>query len=252
MTIKFITNEPVAFIPEERALVIAELHLGLEHELFKKGIIIPPQRIKFQETLNIISKMTKAKILIILGDIKHKVPGITIREETEIPKLLEFLEEKFRVILVKGNHDAGVEEIIPKRIKIYGSRGFRLGKYGFFHGHAWPSKNLMKCDLLFMSHIHPCVEFRDRLGYKIIEQVWVSGAINKELVKKRYKIKKTGGLKIIILPTFNKLLGGLAINTTIEEDLIGPILKNKFLDINSCKLYLLDGTYIDIVKKLRA
>jgi len=121
-TIKFITNQPAAFIQEEKALVIAELHLGLEHDLFKKGITIPPQREKFQERLNEISKITRAKTLIILGDIKHKVPGMSKIEEKELSKFLDWLKENFKVILVKGNHDDEIEEVIPREIKVYGSK----------------------------------------------------------------------------------------------------------------------------------
>lgn len=240
--IKFLTDYPALSIVEKKILVIADLHLGLEYELYKSGIIIPSQAEKFQKIMDKLVQMSKAKTLVILGDIKHKVPGISLREEKEIPKLLEYLLSKVRVICCKGNHDDFIEEIIPKEVKIYSSRGFKLGKYGFFHGHAWPSKKLMQCDYLFFGHIHPTIEFVDRFGYRAIEQVWVRGKLEESLVKKRYKIKKVGKLETIILPTFNHLLGGIALNRIVEEELIGPLLANKFFDIDKATTYLLDGT----------
>lgn len=250
MTIKFITDHPALFISDKRILVVADLHIGLEYELYKKGIVISPQAEKFQKVLDRLIKITKVKTLLIIGDIKHKVPGISYREEKEIPKLLNHLTEKVQVILVKGNHDTLLRGIIPKEVKVCSSRGLKIGKYGFFHGHAWPYKKLMRCDYLFMAHTHPAIEFKDKLGYRSIEQIWIRGGMGKGLVKKKYKIKKTGELQTTILPTFNRLLGGVALNRMLDEELIGPVLTNKFLDIEKSKAYLLDGTFLGNIKRL--
>ena len=251
MSIRFLTDYPALFITDMRMLVIADLHLGLEHQLYKSGIIIHPQSEKFQKIIDELIKMTKAKTLVILGDIKHEVPGISHREEKEIPKLFNHLIEKIKIICCKGNHDTYLEEILPKEVKIYSSRGFKLGKYGFFHGHAWPSKKLLQCYYLFMSHIHPAIEFRDKLGYRAIEPIWVRGKLNQELVKKKYEIKKCGKLETIILPVFNRLLGGVALNTTAKKELIGPLLANRIFDLESSEAYLLDGTFLGAIENLR-
>lgn len=251
MVTRFIVDYPALFISEIKTLVIADLHLGLEHQLYQNGIIIAPQAEKFKKTIDKLIDLTKAKTLIILGDIKHKVPGISFRELKEIPKLLNPLIEKIDVILTKGNHDVELKDLIPKSMKVYGSRGFKLGKYGFFHGHAWPSKQLMQCDKLFMAHIHPAIEFKDKFGFRAIEQVWVRGKLNKELVKKKYRIKKTGKLQAIILPAFNRILGGIALNTIVKDEYIGPLLANRILDVDKSKAYLLDGTFLGQIRKLR-
>ncbi|MEM7824957.1 MAG: metallophosphoesterase [Candidatus Aenigmatarchaeota archaeon] len=244
MSIKLLTDYPALFIPEEKILVISDLHIGLEHQLYQDGIIIPSQSEKFKKIIDRLIQITDAKTLIILGDIKHKVPGISFREEKEIPKLLEHLVEKVKVILTLGNHDTELKGLIPKGMRIYSSRGLKIGKYGFFHGHAWPSKKLMICDYLFMGHIHPCVEFVDRFGYRSLEEIWVKGKLDENLIKKRYEINKVGKLRIIILPAFNHLLGGIALNRVVEEELIGPLLANKFFDIRKAKAYLIDGTFL--------
>ncbi len=248
--IRFIRDYPALFIPKEKILVIADLHLGLEHEFFKAGIVIPPQSEKFKKLIDSLIKQTKARTLIILGDIKHKVPGISFREMKEIPKLFLHLVKEIKVVCVKGNHDDNISSLLPKEVKIFSSRGFRIDKYGFFHGHAWPSRKLMQCDYLFMGHVHPCLEFRDSFGYRSIEQVWLKGELDKNLVKKKYKIKKTGKLETIILPAFNKLLGGAAVNKVANKGLIGPLLANNFLIVRKSKAYLLDGTYIGNVGKI--
>lgn len=251
MPVRFITDQPAVFIPEIKTLAIAEMHLGLEYELYKNGVFIPAQAPEFEKTIGKLVRLTKADTLVIVGDVKHKVPGSSIREDREIPKMLSNISEKIKTILVKGNHDDRIEEIVPENVKIYPSRGFRTGRYGFFHGHAWPSKRLYACDYLFMGHIHPAIEFRDSFGFRAVEQVWVRGKLDKEKVKKKFDVKKTGELNVIILPVFNKLLSGIGINRLAQEELIGPILANSFLDMNSSKIYLLDGTFLGRMREIK-
>lgn len=240
--IKFLVDHPAAFITDKKILVISDIHIGIEHYLYEHGIVIPPQVEKFQKIIESLIDLTKAKTLVILGDVKYKVPGTSIRELREIPKFLERLSDNIKIIITKGNHDDFLETIVPEDIKVYSSRGFKLGSYGFFHGHAWPSKKLMQCDYLFMGHIQPAIEFRDKLGYSSIQQVWLKGKLNQELIKKKYKISKTGKLNIIIVPSFNRLSGSLAVNKALDEELTGPLLTNKALDIGKTIAYLLDGT----------
>ena len=251
MAVKFLTDYPAAFVPEEKSLVIAELHLGLEYEIYKSGISILPQREKFLESLEKLIEITNAKKLVIVGDIKHKVPGSSLREDKEIPKFLEQISSKLKTILVKGNHDDRIEEILPSNIKIYSARGFKMKKYGFFHGHAWPSKTLMKCDYLFMGHIHPAIEFRDGFGYRNSEKVWIKGNLDENRIKKHYDLQKTGKLNIIVIPTFNNILGGKAVNRVSKEEQISPLIANEVFGIDSAKIYLLDGTYLGILGNIK-
>src|SRR5437867_4156312 len=164
MPVKFITDHPAAYIAELRTLVVSDIQIGLEHELYQQGIVIQPQAEKFAELLNKLAKRTKAKKLVILGDLKHKVPGISFRETGQVPKFFEKISLK-KIILCKGNHDTELEALIPNYVKVYGSQGCHIGKYGFFHGHAWPSKRIMQCDFLFMGHFQPGIEFRDNFGH---------------------------------------------------------------------------------------
>jgi metallophosphoesterase superfamily enzyme len=152
------------------------------------------------------------------------------------------------VILVKGNHDDRLEEIIPRGIKVTSSRGIKIGRYGFFHGHAWPSKKLLTCEYLFMGHIHPALEFVDNFGFRSIEQVWVRGNLDRDRVKTKFNLKKVGKLNLVILPVFNKMLGGVPINKIKKEELIGPLLSSNLVDLEKSNIYLLDGTFLGNLK----
>jgi len=250
--IKFITNFPALLIDKQKTLVISELHIGVEYDLWKSGIKIPKQIEKFEEIIDYLLKLTKASTVVILGDIKHKVPGISIQELKDIPIFLEDLQSKIKkIVLVRGNHDTDLEGLVPQGVKTYSSRGCKVGRYGFFHGHAWPSEKLMECDYLFMGHVHPSIEFRDSFGFRSVLSVWLKGKLNQELVRKKYKIKKIGKLNVIVLPTFNSILGGAALNRIEKERHTGPLFVNKIFDLDNSKIYLLDGTYLGILKEFK-
>jgi len=249
---KFIKNHPALFIPEIKSLVVADLHIGISYELYKSGINIPSQVKEMKETIEKLVKQTKAKRLIILGDVKHDVPGISIQEMREIPEFLKALSKKIKVEICLGNHDTYLKEILPEEIKLHGSKGFKINNFGFNHGHAWPSKELISCDNLIVSHTHPTIQFTDKFGYRIVEPVWIKGKIDQEKVKERYKVKKTGKLEVIIMPAFNDLLGGTPVNIkTKSDELLGPLLKNSFVNLDKSQLYLLDGTYLGMLKNIR-
>jgi putative SbcD/Mre11-related phosphoesterase len=254
MAIKFLTNTPALFISGKdvgRMLVIADLHIGLEHELFKSGIVIASQVDKFKNELSKLIDTTMAESLVILGDIKHKVPGVSFRELKEIPKLMDFLIDRIKVAIVKGNHDDFIENIVPKEVEVHGSQGFKIGNYGFFHGHAWPAKELMQCDHLFMAHVHPGIEFSDCFGFRIVEPVWVKAELDKKIVKKKYKLEDTGRLSTIIVPTFNPILGGIALNRKEKREYIGPLLSSKAFNVSNATAYMFDGTELNRIKNLK-
>lgn len=234
--IKFLKNHPMVLI-DGKFLVLSELHLGFEKELNNKGILLPSQTEKFAKIIRKACVKTKAKKLIIIGDVKHRIFGVGRKDLKEVLKFFNFLEKFVDVIVVKGNHDSGLEKIL--KIKIYGSRGLKIGKYGFFHGHAKPYKELMECDFLFTSHLHPCL----KLGNNIF-RVWVKSKIEKEKVMKEYKIKKVGKLNLIVLPTFNPFLGGILLNKEKAEIF-------NLVNFNDSEIYLLDGTFLGKLKDLR-
>lgn len=231
--IKFLKNLPIALV--NKTLVLSELHLGFEKEFHKNGIVIPSQTEKFAKIIKKACLETGAEKLVIVGDVKHKVPGISLKEFKEIPKFFNFLKKFVEIIVVKGNHDAEIEKILD--VKIFGSRGLKIGKLGFFHGHAKPSKELMSCDYLFAAHLHPCIQISRIL------RIWIKAKIKKEKVRKDYRIKKTGKLNLIILPAFNPFLGGTILNKE-KPNLFGLV------DFNDAEIYLLNGTFLGKMKDL--
>ena len=254
MKIKFVADAP-ALLLDEKYLVIADLHLGLELELARKGIMVPSQVQKLQERLDKLIKETGAKELIILGDIKHEYRGISWTELKDLPEFFNHLLKKVKVRIVKGNHDGGIEAVMPAGVKVYEPMGFILSErsepidcVALTHGQAWPKKEMLDCKTLLMGHIHPAIEFWSS-GARMTEHVWIKAKINSEVLEKKYK-KKCMLQEAIITPTFNHLAGGMAFNSERFKPM-GPLL-TKAIDWKNAEVFLLDGTSLGELSKMKS
>jgi hypothetical protein len=58
--------------------------------------------------------------------------------------------------------------------------------------------------------------------------------------------------EMILMPTFNDLLGGLPVNGDAPQSLLGPMLRRNAIKTDDFEVYLLDGTYLGKVGFLRA
>ncbi len=270
---------PAALIKtgKTKTLLIADPHIGWEMALQEKGIHVPSQTPKILNKLTQIILKYKPDKLVILGDVKYTVVSSELGEWHDIPdffvKLLGYIGD---IAIVRGNHDANLEPLLPENINFLPATGAIIGDVGVFHGHKWPSPALMQCKTLVMGHLHPVVVFRDPAGFKITRQVWMKANCNTETLakillqksgikiegsvaetlKKHYHIKmKT--TEIFIMPSFNDFLGGRPVNETRprkemgSEALIGPVLRSQAVDVDNAELYLLDGTYLGTLNQLR-
>ncbi|MEM3590139.1 MAG: metallophosphoesterase [Candidatus Bathyarchaeia archaeon] len=243
----------------EKALVIADLHIGWEMALSEQGIHIPSQTGRFLERILGLIRAHSPSTLILLGDVKHTIAKAEMAEWRDVPEFFEALKRSVReVILVPGNHDGGIDPLLPSGIKVMGASGMRLwDRYGLLHGHAWPGPDLMECNLLIMAHMHPTVSLSDPLGFRIVQQVWVRGRCDRERLreevgKPREGEGRRGDLDCLIMPSFNDFLGGQSIN---REDFggreyIGPMLRSRSMDLGESDVYMLDGTYLGRAKAL--
>ncbi|HID60386.1 MAG TPA: metallophosphoesterase [Hadesarchaea archaeon] len=239
----------------ERTLVVADLHLGIESELAAKGIALPSQIPNVKTKLIELVKKHKADRLIFLGDVKHNIPIASWQEWQELPGFFEELAKFVRVDVVRGNHDGGLEGMAPKHVAIHGARGVALGKrkhIGLMHGHTWPSLELLNTKLIVIAHNHPAVEFRDELGGRIIEPVWLRVKLNRSKFQKKLGERIRNDLpELLVMPAFSKLVGGAVVNREIPEEYIGPMFKAGAVKLGEAEAYLLDGTLLGKVASLR-
>ncbi len=261
----------------ERTLVVADLHIGWEVRLAEQGIYVPSQTPKLQEKMLQLIQLCKPTSLLFLGDVKHAIAKVEMREWRDVPDFFETLCENVQDIrIIPGNHDGNLEPLLPQTVKILPPTGTILGNVGLFHGHTWPAPNLLNCPNLITAHVHPTVTFRDPLGFRITRQVWVKAPCNstqlaKSLLKhlnikadknpiyslqEHFKVKPRTS-QLFIMPSFNDFLGGQSINQKTlgksgrSRAFIGPILRSKSVTIDNAEVHLLDGTFLGTVNHLK-
>jgi len=231
--------QPVHGIPALMAdeyLVIGDLHIGIESHLRSKGFHITSRTDEMFNTI-VQAADDSASRLIVLGDVKDSVPGSTKQEYREIPVFFERLLERFdSVDVVRGNHDTNIEEFLPNHVRIRPASGMKVDDTGFVHGHTWPSKDVMSSETLVMAHDHPAIMFRDGVGRQVNEPCWVRGTFRRTETERYDSVPRN----FIIVPAFNKILGGSPVNIT-GEPLLGPIMGGDLLDLENSTVYLLDG-----------
>ncbi len=271
---------PAALIKtqKKKTLVIADPHLGWEISLQEKGIHVPSQTSKILKKLVDLLAEYKPDALLIVGDVKYTVMTSEPGEWHDIPDFFtEIKKHVSEVSIIRGNHDANLEPMLPENVEILSATGVTVDDVGLFHGHKWPSPALLGCKTLVMGHLHPVVVFRDAAGFKLTRQAWMrvncnAEALGKILLQKhglkiegnvKETLRKHFGLKlrterIFIMPSFNDFLGGRPVNETRPrkelgaEALIGPVLRSDTVDVDNSELYLLDGTYLGTLNQLRA
>ncbi len=210
---KFLLNERA--IVHGKYLIVADLHLGLEHELWRKGIRVPFLSEKIKRRLLDIVERTKARVLIINGDFKHDYLGFTEKSKEKLKEFVKELREYIDVLFIKGNHDSKIEEIaehVEKKIEI--------GRYLITHGHMNIDENEAKKHIV-IGHEHASVEINT---LKIPCWLVLEG-------------------KITVMPAFNEFSSGDGF-----KKVLSPILKK--IDISDADLYTLDARYLGKLREI--
>lgn len=249
--IKMVANEPALIIEgKQRSLVIGDLHIGIETQLGTERLAKNAINQLIDKIISLI-KETKADNLILVGDIRHRLPiekeywqQLNEEEEMEhrisilVPDFLFKLKDYCDVKIIPGNHDGGLKSYFETSDEII------IENIGIIHSHKWPSKEMMeRIDTIIVAHSHPAVIFQDQFGYKTKKKVWIKGKLNSKELKTRYpNINKE--ISVIMLPAFNPMIIGSPINE--KGKFLGPLLKDSIMKMDEIEVFLLDGTQIKI------
>lgn len=246
-------------VPDESALIhregdvatllVSDLHLGLEKEMAKKGFRIPPYSQKMLDRMNAMAETNRLNRVIVVGDVKHSIGKVEDIDWGIIPWFFGTLLDVFQAVeVVPGNHDALIKSLLPSRVKLHPSEGTVIGersKVGIAHGHSWPSQEVIASRTIVMGHSHFRYEMRDKFGGRSKEAVWLFATYDVPdlLAKAGHPPVKKGEGKLVVMPPFNNLVGGQAINARGGFD-FGPILSSGSFRLSDADIFLLDGTRV--------
>ncbi|MFC7141742.1 metallophosphoesterase [Halosimplex aquaticum] len=253
MGVEPLPGEPaaVAATADERLLVVADYHAGIEAGLRRDGVELPDHGPERRESLLALVDAERPDRLVVLGDLANAIGGPGRDEREEILALFDGLPADLPVTLVKGNHDGDVEGVLDRvdqSVEITPGHGVRIGEVGFAHGHTWPSPDVLAADVVCVAHEHPVVRLEDEVGGARVERVWLRGDLNPDPFREFHDadLDVDADVELVVFPAFNDLSGGTWVNVE-GQDFLAPFLPDGLVDGEA---YLLDGTRLGDYRRL--
>jgi len=235
----------VANLGDERAVVVADYHAGIEAGLRRDGVELPSRADERRERLLRILDREPADRLVFLGDLGDAIGDPGRDEREELRALFDALPDHIAVTLVRGNHDGdptAVTDGLDRSVEVTPGHGVRIGDVGFAHGHVWPSPDVLAAETVCTAHEHPVVRLEDDVGGHRVERVWLRGRLDPAPFEAFHDVdlgtdSESGSADLVVCPAFNDLSGGTWVN--VEGDFLSPFLPEGLADGEA---YLLDGT----------
>lgn len=204
------------------AVIIADLHIGIEVVTTRQGIMFPKvQTEQIGEELETIQDETGASRLIVAGDVKHSFGAKGQQQRDEVRRFFDGISPMFEeIVLVRGNHDTGLDSMTKDYTNIVVRDRFDKDGICIVHGHE---KVEDEVETLVFGHEHPAVELQDQAG--------VTEKIHCFLVGE--------DPDVIVLPAFSPLASGTEVNTVPRSELLSPLLRDRF-DIEAMQVVGID------------
>jgi metallophosphoesterase superfamily enzyme len=253
--------EPVAGAPaavadcgDERALVVADYHAGIEAGLrYERGVELRSDAdARRDRLLTLVDRLDPDRVVVI-GDLVHRIGDPGSVERDEIDALLDGLDARATPLtLVPGNHDGGVDDDYGDRIDVAASDGVRRGDVGFLHGHTWPGRELLAATTICVGHEHPRVRLADEVGGGRAERAWLRGRLRADVVAERLDVDRPTGTEaqarteLVVCPAFSDRAGGTLVNVD-DQEFLSPFLPDALADAEA---YLLDGTRLGAYRRI--
>lgn len=204
-----LSSKKALFWEEERALIIADLHIGKVGHFRKAGIAIP--KLMEQEELATLSDLIseyKPDQLIFLGDLFHS----DINNDWNWLQLWRDLFPEVRMILIKGNHDIlHADYYTQANFEVFAE--LNLGPFLFVHDKNDYETITTEKPYVLSGHIHPAIRLKGKARQSLLLSCFYFG--------------KNAG----ILPAFGKFTGKCCLQMD-ENDVVFGILDQKVLKLN--------------------
>ncbi len=238
-----VPGEPAATadLDGERALVVADVHAGIEAGLrYERGVELDSAADARRDRLCSLLDRTDADRLVVVGDLAHRIGDPSGAETAELRALVDAALDRAAVTLVPGNHDAGVAEALADRpVDVRDPTGWRAGPVGFAHGHTWPAPAVLGAESVVVGHEHPRVRLEDAVGGARSERAWLRGRLQSGPFADDGDVAwPASDPELVVVPAFNGRSGGTRVNVEAEA-FLAPFLPDALAD---GEVYLLDGT----------
>ncbi len=232
MLISVVKGYPALLVRHEKALVVGDLHIGLDLKYRQSGIHFQKATERLAKKLIDAYKEANADSVILLGDVKESIAAPKFGEYRELRIFFDALNG-INVRVTAGNHDGGLRKALDSigystRVE----KEILLGGAALMHGNRWPSPEAMQCKYIVVGHAHYALRKNDQM-----RKIWLVSNVSKQAngIYRGYNKK----IKLVVAPAFNDLITGSALSRTAKEYL--PLTKNGIFEFEDAEIYGLDG-----------
>ncbi len=178
-----VTGHGIAWLPAERTIVAADVHLGYELAAQRRGGYLPPvaRGSAVGARLADIARELAATRVVIAGDLRHSTRDVDAAEREELAQLARAVGQVATLEVVLGNHDRGGSIVGSDTAGV-----LRIGGVDIVHA----PPRLTPHVLTICGHLHPRITVRDAAG-----------------AASRFACVLAGE-RIIVLPAFSEWAGG--------------------------------------------
>ncbi|HWQ65953.1 MAG TPA: metallophosphoesterase [Methanospirillum sp.] len=220
---------------EHRLLVIADIHMGIESDLRLHGIHLQSRGQERISRVVHLVKDTAPDMIILLGDVKHRVPGTSWQEFRELPELFSSLRKLTSLRISPGNHDPGIEDFLQEE-ELLKKEGDVIDEIGFMHGHTKPHPSLAG-RLIIAGHHHPVISLPDEVGIALRAPCYVLAELD-SMIFDTHPVQEQS-TRVLLVPAFNEL-SGYGIEKTFRTP-FSPLSRS--INTQTAECLLTDGTY---------
>jgi putative SbcD/Mre11-related phosphoesterase len=193
-------RDRAVFLPEPRALVVADLHVGRDEA---SGVEFPlGERSDLQERLDRLLAHYRPDEVVVAGDVLHSFSGLSHGVEASLVELFDSCHDAGAPpTLVAGNHDTLLSEVWDG--PVVDSYRFDDGTV-VCHGHEATEE---PAERYVVGHDHPAIEIEGqrRPCYLFAENAYRDA-------------------DVLMLPAFNRLAAGVPVNRMRTGDFQSPFV----------------------------
>lgn len=204
-----VTTDRCLVLDEGPTVVLGDLHLGYEKALEEEGMYIPRMNTdSIRDSLNKVICRYEPERIVLLGDIKHDFKRTRNECHDEVCTIVNMLRDAADTIVVKGNHDNYLQNILSdlgmNATDYVDMCGFRME-----HGHVDSGKRPV-----IIGHEHPSVR--------------ITGSVSSGMKLQCFLHMKKDG--IIVIPPFSPMSAGTDLSISGKESFMSPACRTADTD----------------------
>ncbi len=189
-------RDRAAYLPDERTLVLADVHLGRAHA---SNVELPlGEREDLLSRLDALLSRFGPRQVVVAGDLLHSFDHLPARVERSLREFERRVAQRDATLVVtRGNHDTLLDSVLDGVVSEH-----RVGDALVCHGHERPSG----ATGYVVGHVHPAITIEGRK-----RPCYLRGPA-------------AGGGQVFVLPAFTRLAGGSDVARTrpFRSPLLGP------------------------------